>query len=666
MLSSSITLASDAARQMLVLSDISGPVFYPGFEDYLTGYPLMGTDYFVLAKTWYAQEMQRPGCVWTHSLLIPKSALSMVFAVQLLPLFRRPQILELEAPGTPLAAFDLYPQDSMLAPYWIDDAVSYGLIEALFGHAQPVVAVVDSSKVFETTFLALWDGLWPSAKFQLSFCTGALVPRSIGGSLFTLQAVPRAMPPSLLRKNAASAILLEPKAASSSAPWVKYIHQGLFYDNSNQFRSWMEEVAGLEFDRVNLPSLAPIFDKWYALDFSEEEILVAVFGQSGLDSVVQARLVGFLLRSNSSRIDRHFSKRKILQSLASMKDAAGVDFSAILEVEAKRLFEASRPEGCALIQHLLDADLTSHGESLLRSAVRLLSPEDLELFINGQSAFLPTIVGMNTSLAFSPVLWHSVGKRSIEILSQLRGANLTDEERLGIIDAVVSLGNEAPTEALIRFGGSIAISRLLTALANDQIQVSTNLRATLSGNPGVILEWLEHCHNISPRELELGSRYLNPKFNFEKLAEVWERGIASGNNLSSRVAAFGLALALGCGSFKRPLLTASFFKTYSSAAGLNLEYEEWEWLRDLAPAISWWRDWDKCERLAAALARVLEKYRAPLEDFLNIAIDPQVIRRIASVIRDNRSSKAYFTSLRSAAEATSIGTFEQRAAIFRA
>ncbi len=61
LLSSSTPLGSEPARVMLVLSDMSGPSMQPGFDEYVTGYPLAGTDYFVFAKTWYAPEMRRPG-----------------------------------------------------------------------------------------------------------------------------------------------------------------------------------------------------------------------------------------------------------------------------------------------------------------------------------------------------------------------------------------------------------------------------------------------------------------------------------------------------------------------------------------------------------------------------------------------------------------------------
>ena len=52
------------------LSDLSGICVENHFVDYYTGYPVDGGRKYVLAKTWYAHEKLRPGCVWTHCLFI--------------------------------------------------------------------------------------------------------------------------------------------------------------------------------------------------------------------------------------------------------------------------------------------------------------------------------------------------------------------------------------------------------------------------------------------------------------------------------------------------------------------------------------------------------------------------------------------------------------------
>src|SRR5437870_793202 len=72
LLDSSCTLSIAAQRTLLTLSDFSGDLI-EGFDEYLTGYPVPDSQYYAFARTWYAPEMDRPGSVWTHSLLIPRT-----------------------------------------------------------------------------------------------------------------------------------------------------------------------------------------------------------------------------------------------------------------------------------------------------------------------------------------------------------------------------------------------------------------------------------------------------------------------------------------------------------------------------------------------------------------------------------------------------------------
>lgn len=64
--------------KIATLSDWSEFVDTGGERDYITAYPLFESPYYVIAKSWYADEMRRPGCVWTHSLLIQRDDLGKI------------------------------------------------------------------------------------------------------------------------------------------------------------------------------------------------------------------------------------------------------------------------------------------------------------------------------------------------------------------------------------------------------------------------------------------------------------------------------------------------------------------------------------------------------------------------------------------------------------
>jgi hypothetical protein len=147
--------------------------------------------------------------------------------------------------------------------------------------------------------------------------------------------------------------------------------------------------------------------------------------------------------------------------------------------------------------------------------------------------------------------------------------------------------------------------------------------------------------------------------------KVWQNGTASGaGTLSPRNAAFGLALAFAEGDVRSLLLRECFQPTYDAAGRSQIEYEEWDWLREYAPAVSWWRDWDKCERLAAVLAGCLVQQGAPLETVFSILKGSSSIRKVVSMLEDNKGMRPYLKSLRKSLKSSpNIGTREQRDAL---
>lgn len=93
LLATSADLPVHVKRSMLSLSDMSGPSMVSGFKSYLTGYSLKEAGFYAIARTWYAPEMDRPGCVWTHTLLIRCADLGKLPVLGLLlNVFKRPRL----------------------------------------------------------------------------------------------------------------------------------------------------------------------------------------------------------------------------------------------------------------------------------------------------------------------------------------------------------------------------------------------------------------------------------------------------------------------------------------------------------------------------------------------------------------------------------------------
>src|SRR4051812_48001358 len=84
-------LSSLSQRVLRTMTDLSGPRLVKGFETYLTGYIVPEDNIFALSRTWYAEEAERPGCVWTHTLLLEEEMMRHLTSLRsLLRYFRRP------------------------------------------------------------------------------------------------------------------------------------------------------------------------------------------------------------------------------------------------------------------------------------------------------------------------------------------------------------------------------------------------------------------------------------------------------------------------------------------------------------------------------------------------------------------------------------------------
>lgn len=188
LISSSLPLNASDARVLLVMSDLSGSGMKPSAGGYLTGYPLEKSGKYVLARTWAAPEMPRPGCVWTHSLIIENADLARLMSAQtLLDTFRRPTDMDVRsAYGSPVA---VSPQ---LKPNGIEPTErTEFILQALYSFpTRQVVAEAAEPFADEQVVTAIWMQQWPRLRRSFGFCTLSGMDRSGKGAVLDLQFVP--------------------------------------------------------------------------------------------------------------------------------------------------------------------------------------------------------------------------------------------------------------------------------------------------------------------------------------------------------------------------------------------------------------------------------------------------------------------------------------------
>ncbi len=201
LLANSLPLGEDASKTLLFQSDLSGTLSNINFESYLTGYPIITENLYAFAKTWYAGEMKRPGCVWTQTLLIKYPDLGKIpDLIALLPIFERPSFNDFEKYNFPIdLEFNSLIKSSDRV---LNSDINGSLYANLYENPNmPVIIPASSPKVFEEQIVNLWSNQWPRLRRNFYFCSGALSLKTIYDQVFDLQIVPVEIIKSISRSN---------------------------------------------------------------------------------------------------------------------------------------------------------------------------------------------------------------------------------------------------------------------------------------------------------------------------------------------------------------------------------------------------------------------------------------------------------------------------------
>lgn len=195
MLASSVsTLSLSDRRKMSVLSDWDEYVPAQGDDSsYLSCYPLVDSPFYVVAKTWYASEIERPGCVWTHSLLIDLSSLTSFFDfIAILVMFRRPDGNNIESYTEPMVIDNLRERDYLEVNYDAMPSLNYWLF-LLFRRQEPLLLTYQREALVSQRFILSLMNHVPKAMLQgMSLCSGTGRLRKFDNEIFDFQLTPEA------------------------------------------------------------------------------------------------------------------------------------------------------------------------------------------------------------------------------------------------------------------------------------------------------------------------------------------------------------------------------------------------------------------------------------------------------------------------------------------
>jgi len=166
-LASSVRLPDAVETQLLLLTDMAPGLNTAEVKPYWTGTPVPALKSYALIKTWPAPEMPRPGCVWSHVLLLQFSDIPQFESLaSLSSWFRRPDLEQgVDAYSKSL---ELSTSTVGLIPGLISDANALRVVRALYRNSEEGFVAAPQGTL-DATIFAVWSQQWPKLRRTFSF-----------------------------------------------------------------------------------------------------------------------------------------------------------------------------------------------------------------------------------------------------------------------------------------------------------------------------------------------------------------------------------------------------------------------------------------------------------------------------------------------------------------
>lgn len=611
LLTASVALSTSSRKMLEALTDLSGSDAPNAFDGYLTGCFLPADGYYALSKTWFAPEMERPGCVWTHTLFLETGSTAHWDGLDLDNLFRRPQQNKInyqECYSIPLSSNTVSSSISSRAE---TDALA--LFSNLVRYPEPFLMPALDVKRWNAALEALLILAGHRFSQDISFCTGSLSNRKLGGRPLTLQVVPERLFKVLLRTAPGSRILsIEKKNTLQDTAEESFMTLQTFQETKNLLLS-----CNIEYDNRHS---WPLFKKFYTeisngIAFSFQQTIEILKDQSDTYDIVRIIWVLFCAvfsqnrkKAHDAQVESLFSFITLDEQYVSMDTVQSETFESILT----RLWTHHRHEMVGLFPKLLTCVLNTAGEVVVTFIVSRLSTEEYTELLRQNAAMCLPMLRLNRELAQCETLWHLPKNLQAEALQEL----WHDEGEIAAIQAK----DVAILHSIFRYGDSGLFQEVFRTFGSNTIQVYFSFFGN-GNNTKRAVAWSILCREdpvlsvhslcmLSPAVPTLFTAVisvLNPCCDevLSMSSDVWEqlyqRFCRNSNEAATAYAQFVLPLILRSNvTISQELLDFSFCTVHTLLAQDSMDYSRWECLSSLLPEIPWYQSWDKCKRLRKA------------------------------------------------------------------
>lgn len=593
---------------MATLSDWSEYTNTQDEADYITIYPLKNSEYYVIAKTWYANEMKRPGCVWTHSLLISYQQLSQIVDFRVfLDIFVRPQNCDFEFYATSLLIDPtLESGNSLIANKLIIPSLPI-LYNELINQKTQVFGIENSSKFYQYFCLLLMNYLPSQVLCQLSFCTGSSGLRTLYSKPFSLQFVNT-------QYDYVKSIISYNESELEAVPsWIKLATQDIASEKlqlSRLLHTFADEIADYQhlngfFILIELinKNYETIEDKRNGIQLIVAE-LAALFPNCEDGKLLKER---FLQKRMTNKFvpDYDFLYYMCVNEFVNSFSVHSIDFWQRFDDIAHN---DDRQMYYLLLQKLCQASrLNDWGESILAKSSDNLTISDLNVIADKDWSLFQSLISACPEL-LNQSSWITYSYNQIEdilrIILTSRGLNVFTQWKdllFKILNSQLKVHTDLSN--LIFQKDKDAVYYVLDYLnASSEHAIPRSIERLCQQESLKILNWMETANILMPNVGLLIMKSIRPASQ-QVQSQDCKRWIAF-SKLSETSMPIKYYAYLYLLSFNWPndiyaiqFMRIAFYPLHKAASEGRLDYEIWKNISPFTEELPIWLDWDRCKKL---------------------------------------------------------------------
>ena len=628
----------------LQLSDRTVPTIHLPPSGYLTGYPFPDDGVYVFSRTWVAPEMNRPGCVWTHSLLITFTTLAQINDIgQLTTLFRRPEASQDHAGYAHPLEFKAEP--GFLNPK-IEIPLARSIITALYGEPdEQIFLTVEDQAAAEAVVMAIWSQQWPRLRRGFRFCTLTFRDRSTSEHPFDLQLRPT--------KFERTSLWPESRQAKSYrdtdlGAWVEICLQDLTV-KQHPLRDFLRRAGGdLTRGRSRFAELCELYGHT-----SNEREVVAV--ERTLDYVEHR------LPPDEGRLLRKATIEDAVRQIASLSDRSLITILPYLQ-NGFTSFSKDTAVKIARRYWAIDPNilLASTTPSEIRGGLDLITKEmtliDAWEVMRRSEKLFKVVLKAKPEVLTLPQIWH--GESDDVLIDQLNCTHAKSLKRR-ILRTVISANRRDLAQIIV---DGMGLELLLDCLLTETEEISETgiyfLSKALAHSPniaGTIGKYLHNVKNPLPkRVIHAFTNHVQPldavgdkRRSTDPWATAWTVSTGDLDAYSTdAVHVFFVERALSLASpASASLLFIAFDPLFDRFSRYEVNYDNQSRLSRQFDSSDWW-DWSHRARFMRTVANFAIVAGLPESDLINLTQNDLRLVELLRMIADTKRGRRYLKAIK--------------------